>query len=244
MRDDRIIVPLSVGNLDDGHEVIRRVSEVVGYIAIKPDLVMAEGMSVIHDWFDQNIDGGVSRLMLDGRFCDGSKTMARIAKLVSRFKIRVFTIHASSGMKAMRAAVENKGDSIVLAVTVSSSLDKDSAHLIFGAPVEVKTLQLARDAVVAGVDGVICSGRGLETLGNPEHCEEFSNIFKVACGVRPDWDRRVAPDEQMRNINPRRAFDLGANYAMIYKTISDPPEGLTTEGVVRRISEEIGGIKK
>jgi orotidine-5'-phosphate decarboxylase len=146
----------------------------------------------------------------------------------------MFNVHASAGIEAMMAAVQNKGISQVLAVTILTSLEENNAHLIFGAPSKAKVLQLARDAKIAGVDGIICSPQELELLGKQK---ELAGLLKVTPGVRPEW---AAAGDQKRIMTPGDAIVAGATALVIGRPITKPPQEVGTPAdAARRIADEI-----
>lgn len=136
----------------------------------------------------------------------------------------------------MKAAVENKGESKVLAVTVLTSLSEEDAHLIYGEPSKAKVIEFARWAKIAGVDGLICSPKELGVLGK---CEEFDDLLKVTPGIRPAWSGK---EDQKRVNTPAEAIKAGADYLVIGRPITKVPgtELLATPpDAAKKIAEEI-----
>ncbi len=155
----------------------------------------------------------------------------RIKKHVKKNPMFI-TVHASGGIAMMRAAVENCGESKILAVTVLTSLSEEECHNNLGGPVKVKVLQYARNAVLAGVHGIVCSPKELEFLSQ---FPELKNLIKVTPGIRPVW--HLDPkDDQSRVTTPAQAVNLGADYMVIGRPIvkaEDPVEA------VRKTKQEI-----
>jgi orotidine-5'-phosphate decarboxylase len=146
----------------------------------------------------------------------------------------MFNVHASCGIEAMMAAVKNKGQSQVLAVTVLTSLEENNAHLIFGSPSKAKVIQFARDAMLAGIDGIICSPQELELLGKQK---ELAGLRKVTPGVRPEW---ASVGDQKRIITPGDAILAGATELVIGRPITKPPSEVGAPvDAAKRIAEEI-----
>ena len=128
---------------------------------------------------------------------------------------------------------------LVLAVTVLTSLGEYDTYLIFGAPSKAKVLQFARDAKIAGCDGIICSPQELEFLGN---YPELRGLLKVVPGIRPKWS---VTGDQKRIMTPSDAIKAGADYLVIGRPITNPPKevGSSVEAV-KRIIEEIESIQQ
>lgn len=239
----RIIVALDVDSLDGAKSFVEKLIEHVGFFKIGLQLMTAVGAPQIVEWFKKNNFGDGSQIFLDGKFNDIPNTVVGASKAAAKLGVGMFNVHASSGIEAMRAAVkateehktfpESKGP-IVLAVTVLTSLDEENVHLIFGAPSKAKVIQFARNAVTAGMHGVICSPKELEILGKQQ---EFRDLLKVTPGIRPEW--AVAGD-QKRIMTPGDAIKAGADYLVIGRPITKPPTEIgNSTDAAQRIVEEI-----
>ncbi len=173
-------------------------------------------------------------VFLDGKFDDIPNTVGEAAQAASALGVEMFNVHASAGIEAMMAAVEHKGSAKVLAVTVLTSLEENNAHLIFGGPSKAKVLQLARDAKIAGVDGIICSPQELELLGKQK---ELAGLMKITPGVRPEW---AAAGDQKRVMTPGDAILAGADALVIGRPLTKPPKEVGSPAdAAKRIAEEI-----
>ena len=233
--EDKIIVALDVDDLEKAKCLIEALAPYVGCFKIGLELISSVGgpqaVRFVH-----GLEGEV---FYDGKFKDIPNTIGRASRAVSALGVKMFNVHASAGIEAMRAAVDNKGISLVLAVTVLTSLEENNAHLIFGAPSKAKVLQFARDAKIAGCDGIICSPQELEFLGN---YPELRGLLKVVPGIRPKWS---VTGDQKRIMTPSDAIKAGADYLVIGRPITNPPKevGSSVEAV-KRIIEEIESIQQ
>ncbi|HLD61778.1 MAG TPA: orotidine-5'-phosphate decarboxylase [Patescibacteria group bacterium] len=233
--EDKIIVALDVDDLEKAKSLIEALAPYVGCFKIGLELISSVGgpqaVRFVH-----GLEGEV---FYDGKFKDIPNTIGRASRAVSALGVKMFNVHASAGIEAMRAAVDNKGISLVLAVTVLTSLEENNAHLIFGAPSKAKVLQFARDAKIAGCDGIICSPQELEFLGN---YPELRGLLKVVPGIRPKWS---VTGDQKRIMTPSDAIKAGADYLVIGRPITNPPKevGSSVEAV-KRIIEEIESIQQ
>jgi orotidine-5'-phosphate decarboxylase len=82
----------------------------------------------------------------------------------------------------MEAAVKDKGDLKILAVTVLTSLDRgDLDDLGFSCDVEKLVLSRARRALAAGVDGIVSSGLEAPMIRR----ELGEKLMVVTPGIRP-----------------------------------------------------------
>lgn len=127
-------------------------------------------------------------------------------------------VHASAGIDAMGQVVDLNTNSRVLAVTVLTSLEENEAHDIYGSPSKAKVLRFARDAKLAGCDGIVCSPQELPLLKTRR---ELRGLLFVVPGVRPVW---ASTDDQKRVMTPGEAIKAGADYLVIGRPITKPPK--------------------
>ncbi|MBI2636782.1 MAG: orotidine-5'-phosphate decarboxylase [Parcubacteria group bacterium] len=246
---DRIIVALDVDSLGKASVLVQELAPHVGCFKVGLELMSAVGLpqavEVIH-----GLGGAV---FCDIKLKDIPNTMAGAGKAISKLGVRMFNVHASAGIEGMIAAREGArsvgmqdegwsgtrplvvpGNCLILAVTVLTSFEENNAHLIYGGPTKAKVLQFARDTKVAGLDGVICSPQELELLGKQK---ELAGLGKVTPGVRPEW---AAAQDQKRVMTPGEAIKAGANYLVIGRPITKPPEEIGSPvQAAQRIAEEI-----
>ncbi|MCK5556137.1 MAG: orotidine-5'-phosphate decarboxylase [Alphaproteobacteria bacterium] len=227
---DRIIVALDVDSLDKAQSLIESLAPYVGCFKVGLELLTAVGAPQVVQFVHSH--GG--EVFFDGKFDDIPNTVCNAAKAVANLKVKMFNVHASSGIESMAAAVANKGQSIVLAVTVLTSLEENNAHLIFGEPSKTKVLQFARDAKIAGCDGIICSPQELDLIGRQK---ELGGLLKVTPGVRPDW---ASVGDQKRIMTPAEAIKAGATALVIGRPITKPSAEIGTPvDAAQKIAREI-----
>lgn len=240
-----IIVPLDVDSVAKAINLVEQLGSHVGQFKIGLELINSMLTSIIvpkdadeaacnlddiRELFEL-LDG---KIFWDGKFSDIPNTIAGASASVARMNVRMFNVHASSGKSAVLKAVENKGRSKLLGVTVLTSLNADECMSIFGDKPEVKVVQFAGFLVDAKADGVICSPQELTILG--QH-SELANLLKVIPGVRPVW---ASKGDQKRVTTPREAILAGADYLVIGRPITQPPEEIGTPmDAAGEIAEEI-----
>jgi orotidine-5'-phosphate decarboxylase len=227
---DKIIVALDVDTLGEADALVKVLAPHVGCFKVGLQLITSVGAPQVVAFLRER--GG--EIFLDGKFNDIPNTIGKASAAASKLGVAMFNIHASSGIEGMVAAVKNKGNSKVLAVTVLTSFEENNAHLVFGAPSKAKVIQFARDAMLAGVDGIICSPQELELLSKQK---ELSGLLKITPGVRPEW---AAAGDQKRVMTPGDAIRAGATALVIGRPITNPPKEVGTPiEAVQRIAEEI-----
>jgi len=136
---------------------------------------------------------------------------------------RMLTLHASGGaamVAAARRAAEQAGPDrpLLLAVTVLTSLDAAAlaATGVAGSPRE-QVLRLARLAMDAGADGLVCSAHEVPAL----RAVLDGTAVLVVPGIRPAG----FPDgDQVRTMTPRQAAAAGADWIVVGRPITAAPD--------------------
>lgn len=178
-------------------------------------------------------------VFLDLKLHDIPNTVAGGVRAILPLQPRMITLHAAGGpamIRAARAEAEAGGADrpILLAVTVLTSLDAEALHAtgIAGGPRQ-QVLRLARLALEAGADGLVCSAHEvamLRTALGPDP-------ILVVPGIRPAGS---APDDQARVMAPHEAAKAGANWVVVGRPITQSP---TPDEVAARITLELSQIE-
>lgn len=111
---DRIIVALDIDSLEKAKCLVEDLAPHVRCFKIGLELITAIGAPTVIEFI--HALGG--RIFYDGKFDDIPNTVGAAARAIARLNVAMFNVHASAGIDAMAAAVANKGQSLVLAVTV------------------------------------------------------------------------------------------------------------------------------
>ncbi|MDP2650299.1 MAG: orotidine-5'-phosphate decarboxylase [bacterium] len=174
------------------------------------------------------------KVFLDCKLHDIPNTLGDAAHAVSSAGYDMFNFHASAGRAGIKAAVENKGNSVLLGVTMLTSLTDADMQEIYKARSEEKALQFARLLARSGADGLVCSPQELGILNADE---ETKPLLKVVPGIRPEW---AEANDQARTMTPKGALAAGADYLVIGRPIRHPPQEIGTPlDAVKKIVEEI-----
>lgn len=174
----------------------------------------------------------------DGKWDDIPETVKGASNaLMSLGTAKWCNVHASAGPKSVEAAVKacHSFNSLrVYGVTVLTSIEPDDCISYFGGKPNEKVWQFAKMLVDKGADGVICSPKEIEFLG--QH-PELNNLWKVTPGVRPAW---ASANDQKRVMTPFDAICAGADYLVIGRPITKPPAEIgTPEQAVNKIADEM-----
>ena len=177
------------------------------------DALDFHGVGIIHKLYQHT-----NWIMADPKLYDIPNTMKNRALPYVLAGARMLTVHASATIDGMREVVavsrSTNLQTFVLAVTVLTSMSEEDAHLMFGNPSKAEVLQLARNAKLADVDGIVCSPLELAIL---KKRPELAGLIYVVPGIRPAWHQKA--DDQKRTMTPGEARKAGADYFVIGRPI-------------------------
>lgn len=225
MSNDPLILALDVNSQAEAAALVENLGDECGFYKVGMELYAAAGMEVVR-WLHAR---GKS-VFLDMKFYDIGETVKRAVATVAGSGVRFLTVHGSSAV--MRAAVEGRQGSLLrlLAVTVLTSFDEQDLRDL-GYPCTVSDLVAlrVRNAMVAGVDGVVASpleARSIRVLAGSE-------ALIVTPGVR---SASASTGDQKRVATPREAIAAGADYLVIGRQVTRAPDPAAT---LRQIRAEL-----
>jgi orotidine-5'-phosphate decarboxylase len=205
---ERLIVALDVGSNAEALELVDALGDAVWFYKLGLQIFMA---GRYFELLAELRERGV-QVFVDLKFFDVPETVAAAVRGLKQSGARFATVHGNDAMLA--AAVRDKGDLQILAVTVLTSLDRgDLDDLGFRVDVEELVLSRARRALHLGCDGVISSG--LEARRLREGLGE--GFLIVSPGIRPVENRPA--DDQKRVVSVEDAFRNGADYIVVGRPI-------------------------
>ena len=212
------IVALDVGDEAGALAILDRLGALCSFYKVGSELFTAAGPSIV-----RAIQGRGASVFLDLKLYDIPNTVRGAARSAAALGVRLLTLHASGGRPMLEAAVAGAregGSCDILAVTVLTSLDRDTLSRSLGRPVEsveVEVLRYARIAADAGAYGVVCSGREAQAVR-----DSFGDgLATLIPGVRlASGDRQ----DQVRVVTPRQAADAGARYIVLGRAVTAAPD--------------------
>lgn len=141
----------------------------------------------------------------DGKFIDVPRTVVgRLMPYIESGKVNYITIMAKGEIDMMMDAVAAAGDKVfIISVTELTSLMEEQVHLGSGHPAKASVINLARNAVLSGVQHLVCSSQEIEVIGKRR---ELSDLDLFVPGITPAW-KSNAPSDQNRIGTPAFVFD-------------------------------------
>jgi orotidine-5'-phosphate decarboxylase len=162
-------------------------------------------------------------VFLDLKLHDIPNTVAGAVSAVLPLGAAMLTLHAAGGsamIAAARSTAEAAGPNRpkLLAVTVLTSLSAEAlAETGVSDTPRAQVLRLAKLALAAGADGLVCSPQEVAMLRD----EIGPDPVLVVPGIRPLGS---AAGDQARTLTPREAVAAGADWLVIGRPITQAPD--------------------
>jgi orotidine-5'-phosphate decarboxylase len=202
-----------------------RVAPFVGTVKVGLSLYVEHGPAAVRAFTRRG-----ARVFLDLKLHDIPNTVKLAARTAAELGVSFLTVHAQGGAEMLRAAVAGVREGAgsrgvtpprILAVTVLTSLgDADLAQLDLPTPASEYAVRLARFAVGAGADGLVCSPLEAAAL----RASLPPDVFLCTPGIRPAG---VAVGDQARTETPSFAVRSGSDLLVVGRAIygaTDPLE--------------------
>ncbi|KMQ51110.1 Orotidine 5'-phosphate decarboxylase [Chitinispirillum alkaliphilum] len=237
MKNSRDYLALALDNFDKKEDLTRLIeltSDHIGVYKLGLEQFTRFGPAVL-----DAIRTSGRNIFLDLKFHDIPNTVAKAVKSACSLDVDILTIHTQGGVEMMKAAMsaakeygkENSRRPKIIGVTLLTSISQQMLNEDL--QVEMKTEQyvkhLAQKAVLAGLDGLVCSAADLPVV-KPVLPEDF---LVVTPGIRPQGSDK---GDQQRVATPEWAIQNGATLLVVGRPITgagDP--GRAAEEIVKQI---------
>ena len=185
------------------------------FVKIGMELFYAEGPQMVRE-----LKARGHKIFLDLKLHDIPTTVKKSMSVLSNLDVDMCNLHAGGTIAMMKAGLEGltRADGtrpLLIAVTQLTSTDQQSMEndLLIKEPIDKVVMHYAHNAMVAGLDGVVCSpleaGKVHEVGG-----EKF---LTVTPGVRvADGD----VGDQKRVMTPAEAKIIGSDYIVVGRPIT------------------------
>ena len=223
--NERIIFALDVPSPDEAKQWVTKLDGDIKFFKVGLELFLSGWWDIV----DFIIDRG-NKVMLDLKFFDIPETVNLAIQQVKDKGVTYATIHGNDAI--IRAAVTDRGNVKILAVTVLTSFDEsDMRQMGMTGPVEDLVLIRAKKAFALGCDGVVSSALEAKPLRD----ELGNDFFIVTPGIRPESSIK-GEDDQKRIATARNAIINGANHVVIGRPIRTAADPI---GTIKKLQDEI-----
>ena len=185
------------------------------FVKIGMELFYAEGPEIVRE-----IKRRGHKIFLDLKLHDIPNTVKKAMNVLSRLDVDMCNLHAGGTITMMQAGLEgltreDGSRPLLIAVTQLTSTDQERMEndLLIHEPIDKVVMHYAHNAMIAGLDGVVCSP--LEAGKVHEVCGE--KFLTVTPGVRfADGD----VGDQKRVMTPAAAKEIGSDYIVVGRPIT------------------------
>ena len=161
------------------------------------------------------------KIFLDLKLHDIPNTVEKGLEALVKMRPIFTTIHISGGDEMMEATRLIKKNTKILGVSILTSMDNKQTLKYYNQK-KVSTLvrKFAQSAKKNNLDGIVCSPKEIKYIRK----EIGNNFIIVTPGIR--IDKKIKSDDQKRVETPKRAIDLGANFIVIGRPITQSKDPL------------------
>ena len=228
-----VIIACDFSSKEEVMNFLDKFQEEKPFLKIGMELFYAEGPEIVRE-----IKKRGHKIFLDLKLHDIPNTVKKSMAVLSRLDVDMCNLHAGGTIPMMEAAIEGltREDGtrpILIAVTqlTSTSQENMTRDLLIDTPIDEVVMHYAKNAKIAGLDGVVCSP--LEAGKVHEVCgEEF---VTVTPGVR-FADGEVG--DQVRVTTPAKAKEIGSDHIVVGRPITAAADPVAA---YRRCVEEFLG---
>ena len=185
------------------------------FVKIGMELFYAAGPQIVRE-----IKARGHRIFLDLKLHDIPNTVKKAMRVLSALDADIVNLHAAGTRAMMEAALEgltrpDGSRPLLIAVTQLTSTDQQrmESELLIDRPLEEVVMAYAKNASLAGLDGVVCSP--LEAGKVHEVCG--ADFLTVTPGVRFAEGEK---GDQKRVTTPAEARRLGSDYIVVGRPIT------------------------
>ena len=226
MKSRKIIVALDSNNLNKTIKLVKLLKKDVFAFKIGYQFFYNFGLEGY-----KKVYSICPKIFLDLKLHDIPNTVEKGLEALIKMKPLFTTIHISGGDDMMIASAANKKNTIILGVSILTSLDSDQTKKYYSQK-NVSTLvkKFAQEAKRNKLDGVVCSPQEIKHIRK----EVGKNFIIVTPGIR--IDNKIKKDDQKRVATPKNAIDMGADYLVIGRPITESSNPLK---VLQKINQTL-----
>lgn len=236
---EKLVLALDVEDINEAKTLVEELSPYIGTFKVGLQLFCGYGLEIVNFIKEKN-----SNFFLDVKLHDIPNTVEKASYNVIKNGANFFNVHATGGIEMMKASKKgameacekyNRKKPLILAVTVLTSI---SDEVLKDELSNTKTnaefvVQLAKNAKLAGLDGVVASAKELPLIKK----ELGKDFIVLTPGIRPAWS---ATDDQKRIATPKSALDDGADFIVLGRAVTKAQNRIEAiEKIYQEIEEGI-----
>ncbi len=211
MSSKKIIVALDSNNLKKTIKLVKILKEEAFAFKIGYEFFFNFGLTGY-----KKVYSICPKIFLDLKLHDIPNTVENGLNAILKIKPLLTTIHISGGDEMMKSTNQFKNKTKILGVSILTSLDSNQTKKIYN---EYKVQSLVKKLSIMAkknkLDGVVCSPNEIKYVRK----EVGKKLIIVTPGIR--IDNKIESDDQKRVQTPKKAIELGADYLVIGRPITE-----------------------
>lgn len=216
MLDSKIIIALDYSDEKEVIQLCERLDYSKCKLKVGKQLFTKYGPALV-----DKLQSRGFKIFLDLKFHDIPTTVYKASVEAYKLGVWMLNVHALGGSEMMNAALQARNDvnkeSKLIAVSILTSHTNANLACFGIEHREELAKTLARKADDAGLDGIVCSPSDIKSIGITKE-----SFMYVTPGIRLGSNK----DDHNRTFTPRQAYDLGADYIVVGRPISESDEPL------------------
>ena len=209
-----VMIACDFSTKKDVMQFLDRFTQKKPFVKIGMELFYAEGPQIVRD-----IKARGHKIFLDLKLHDIPNTVKKAMSVLRDLDVDMTNLHAAGTIEMMKAALEGltRPDGtrpLLIAVTqlTSTSEERMKKDLLIENPIDEVVMHYAKNAMQAGLEGVVCSPLEAKKVHNA--CG--IRFLTVTPGVRfADGDK----GDQVRVMTPKQAKEIGSDYIVVGRPI-------------------------
>ena len=213
---NKVIVALDSKNLNKSIKLVRILKDYVYAFKVGYQFFFNFGLNGYN-----KIYSICPKIFLDLKLHDIPNTVNNGLEALIKIKPLFTTIHISGGDEMMKAAKIKNKITKILGVSILTSMDSKQTQKYYNQKnVSLLVKKFAKYAKKNNLDGIVCSPKEIKYI-RKEVGEKF---IIVTPGIR--IDDKIKSDDQKRVETPKKAIELGADYLVIGRPITESKDPL------------------
>tara|TARA_A100001011_G_scaffold393500_1_gene483455 strand:+ start:67 stop:750 length:684 start_codon:yes stop_codon:yes gene_type:complete len=226
MISKKIIVAIDSDNLDKSIKLIKTLKDDAYAFKLGYQFFFNFGLNGY-----KKIYSICPKIFLDLKLHDIPNTVQKGLEALLKIKPLFTTIHISGGDEMMQASNFKKIKTKILGVSILTSIDSKQTKRYYNERnISSLVKKFTRSAKKNKLDGVVCSPKEIKYVRK----EVGKNFIIVTPGIR--LNNKIKSDDQKRIESPKKAIDLGANFLVIGRPITESKDPLK---VLREINKTL-----
>jgi orotidine-5'-phosphate decarboxylase len=225
----KIIVALDLDNINKALKLVKELKREVYAFKIGHEFFYNFGISGY-----KKIYNLCPRIFLDLKLHDIPNTVQKGLKAILKLKPIFTTIHISGGDDMQKISMlQNNKKTKILGVTILTSLDKKQTLKYYKEKkVAILVKKYSNYAKKNNLGGLVCSPLEISIVRK----EVGKKMILVVPGIRTEKNSLHKKDDQKRTLTPKEAINLGANFLVVGRPITESKNPLET---IKKINKSI-----